>query len=179
MLGSLESARDYPDARFVNCIGSTVTYRRRPEILARTGLPLDRFGTVIHPTASVSASAEIGPDTVLFQHVTLAAKCRLGAHVTVLPQSVVSHDCMVEDYSILAGGVSLSGAVHVERCCYLGANSAVRSRLRVGEGSLVGMGSNRGPGRALRADRGGQSRPVRRLRRRICHPGSECYWRSR
>jgi sugar O-acyltransferase (sialic acid O-acetyltransferase NeuD family) len=142
VLGSLESARDYPDARFVNCIGSTATYRRRPEILARTGLTLDRFGTVIHPTASVSASAEIGPGTVLFQHVTLAAKCRLGAHVTVLPQSVVSHDCVVEDYSILAGGVILSGAVHVERCCYLGANSAVRSRLRVGEGSLVGMGSN-------------------------------------
>ncbi len=142
VLGPLESAREYPEARFVNCIGSTRTYALRPQILERTGLALDRFASVIHPTASVSASAEIGPGTVILQHVTLASRCRLGCHVTVLPQSVVSHDTVVEDYSILAGGVILSGEVHIGRCCYLGANAAVRSRVRVGEGSLVGMGSN-------------------------------------
>ena len=71
----------------------------------------------------------------------MAAQARLGDHVTVLPQSVISHDSAVEDYSILAGGVMVCGGVQVGRNCYLGAHSTLHQGLSLGQRVLVGMGS--------------------------------------
>src|SRR4051812_10759754 len=42
------------DAYFVNVIGSDRNYRRRAQILGATGLPLEHFVTLVHPSAVVS-----------------------------------------------------------------------------------------------------------------------------
>ena len=137
-LGPLSSAHDYPDAWFVNGIGSTRSFLKRPEILAQ--IP-DRWATVIHPSCQLSPSSQIGAGTVLLQQVTVASNVRIGRHVTVLPQSILSHDAVVGDYSILCGGVILNGGVEVEENCYLGARSVIKEFTRVGARSLVGMGA--------------------------------------
>jgi sugar O-acyltransferase (sialic acid O-acetyltransferase NeuD family) len=141
VLGPLDQASTLQDAVFVNGIGSPRTYLGKPRIIARTGIPAGRFETIVHPSAQVSASATVGPGTVVLQNATIAAQATVGAHVIILPNSVLSHDDVVGDYSCIAGGVCISGAVHVGRCCYLGGNSSVRENVRIGDGSMVGIGS--------------------------------------
>ena len=141
VLGGLNMAARYPDSRFVNGIGSTRTYRKKLEIIASTGLALDQFETIIHPSASVSRMATLGRGVVILQHVTVASHARLGNHVMVLPNSIISHDDQIDDGSILAGGVCISGNVEIGPCCYLGSNSSVREYCKIGTGSLIGMGS--------------------------------------
>lgn len=63
--GPLARASEFPEARFVFTIGSPKSFWRRGEILERLGLPDERFETVVHPTASVSPTAELGPGTVV------------------------------------------------------------------------------------------------------------------
>jgi sugar O-acyltransferase (sialic acid O-acetyltransferase NeuD family) len=139
--GPLETARDLRDCLFINGIGSPKNFWRRDQIVQRLGVPIDRFATVTHPTASVSARAIIGPGSAILQLVTVSANARVGAHVVVLPNSVVSHDCVIGDHTCITGGVCVSGGVTVEPSCYLGTNSVVNNSVVIGRGSLIGMGA--------------------------------------
>jgi sugar O-acyltransferase (sialic acid O-acetyltransferase NeuD family) len=141
VLGPLSLARDLPHCVFINGIGSAGNFGRKEQIVAGTGLPAERFVTIIHPTASVSRSARIGRGVAILQHVTVTVNVRIGDHVTILPNSVISHDDSIGDYTSIAGGVCISGNVHVGRSCYLGTGSTLISGIAIGDGSLVGMGS--------------------------------------
>lgn len=139
--GPLESAREMTDCMFISGIGSPGNFWRRDEFVRRLGVAPDRFATVVHPTASVSTMAEIGPGCAILQHVTISANARVGSHVVILPSTIVSHDCTVGDYSCITGGVCLSGNVVVDEFCYLGSNCTVIGGRRIYAKSLVGMGS--------------------------------------
>ena len=141
VLGPLDSAARYPDCRFVNGIGSPRNFWRKGEIIATTGIPLERFETVVHPSASVSRMAHLGAGVVVFQHVTITSNVKIGNQVIILPNTIVSHDSVVGDYTSIAGGVCISGCVEVGPSCYLGTNSTLISYCKVGARSLIGMGS--------------------------------------
>jgi sugar O-acyltransferase (sialic acid O-acetyltransferase NeuD family) len=141
VLGPLAAAGKMRDCLFVNGIGNPTNYARRQPIVARTGLPLDRFATLIHPTASVSRTAHVGKDVVIFPHVTVTSNVRIGNHVVILPNTVVSHDDQIGDFTCIAGGVKISGNVRVGRGCYLGTGCALIGGITIGDGALIGMGS--------------------------------------
>lgn len=141
VLGALGRAGDIADAWFINGIGSPNSFSKKAEILARTGLPLDRFLTLVHPSASVSRMSRLGRGVIVFQNATVASNAMIGNHVVILPNSVVSHDDRIGDYTCIAGGVCISGNVTVGASCYLGTGSVIRDGLTIGEGCLVGMGS--------------------------------------
>jgi sugar O-acyltransferase (sialic acid O-acetyltransferase NeuD family) len=141
VLGPLEAAGRFSGAFFVNGIGSERNFWQKEAIIARTGIPRDRFETIIHPTASVSRLSTLGRGVVVLQNVTIAANVRVGDHVIVLPNSILSHDTVIGDHTCITGGVCISGGVRIGRCCYLGTNSAIIGNVTVGDYSLIGMGS--------------------------------------
>ena len=141
ILGPLTAAGEYADCRFVNGIGSPLSFRRKQAIIASAGIDLDRFVTLVHPTASVSRFARIGRGVTVFQHVTITTNATIGDHVIILPHSIVSHDAVIGDCTCIAGGVCVSGFVIVGDSCYLGTNCAIRDSVTIGSGTLVGMGS--------------------------------------
>jgi sugar O-acyltransferase (sialic acid O-acetyltransferase NeuD family) len=139
--GPLDTAAQMTGCLFINGIGSPNNFWRRDDFVNRLGVPADRFATVVHPTASVSPWATLGPGTAILQHVTVSATAQVGAHVVVLPQTVISHDCVIGDHVCLTGGVCLSGGVRVGARSYIGTNACVMNGVTIHEGSLVGMGS--------------------------------------
>lgn len=141
VLGPLSSAPDYPDAVFVNGIGSTSTFWKKAEIIEKTDIPDERFVSLVHPSASVSTLSTLGPGTVVFQHVTICNNVTVGKHVIVLPGSVLSHDDVVGDYTCVAGSVCVSGSVSIGKSCYLGTNCTIREMTNIADYCLVGMSS--------------------------------------
>ncbi|MFE9257675.1 acetyltransferase [Streptomyces sp. NPDC006879] len=141
VLGGSDLVGDLPEARVVVCVGSPRDYAVRARLVRRLGLPEHRFATVVHPTASVSRSSVLGAGTVLLAHCVLTAAVRVGSHVAVMPQAVLTHDDVVEDFATIASGVRLGGGVRVERGAYVGAGALVREYTTVGGWSLTGMGS--------------------------------------
>lgn len=141
VLGSLDSAQDHADCMFVNGIGSSSNFWLKREIIAKTRQAIEKFETIIHPTASVSKMSRLGRGVVVLQNVTIASNVEIGDHVIALPNSIISHDCSVGDYTCIAGGVCISGGVRVADSCYLGTNAALIGNITVGGTSLVGMGS--------------------------------------
>jgi sugar O-acyltransferase (sialic acid O-acetyltransferase NeuD family) len=141
VLGPLDAAHQYAAALFVNGIGSPTSFVHKQEIIDRTGLPLDRFTTIVHPTASVSRLARLAPGVVVFQNVTITSNVQIGEHVIVLPNSVISHDDVIGAYTCIAGGACISGGVTIGHCCYLGSNCSIIDGARIGAYALIGMGS--------------------------------------
>ena len=133
--------RDRPGLRVVVCVGSPRDYAVRARLVRRFGLPDQCYATVVHPTAAVSASSSVGPGSVLLAHCVLTAAVRVGAHVAVMPQAVLTHDDEVGDFATVASGVRLGGGVRLERGAYVGAGALVREYAVVGAWSLVGMGA--------------------------------------
>ncbi|GGV09807.1 acetyltransferase [Streptomyces filipinensis] len=141
VLGGGDLVHDLPDARVVICVGNPADYAARARLVRRFGLPTDRYATVIHPTAAMSATSRVGPGSVLLAQCVLSAAVRVGAHVAVMPQAVLTHDDVVEDYVTIAAGVRLGGGVRLERGAYVGSGALVREGTTVGAWSLTGMGS--------------------------------------
>ena len=139
--GPLGLAGELDGCWFVNGVGSPANFWKKPEIIGRTGVPLERFATIVHPTASVSRTARLGPGTVIFQNVTITSNVSVGAHVIILPSAVVSHDDVIGAYTCITGGVCISGATRVGEACYLGTNCTIIGGIEIGARSLVGMGS--------------------------------------
>lgn len=78
VLGPLRDAPKFAGCAFINAIGSDKNYRRWPEILASTGLPTDRFATLVHPGASVSKRARLGRGVLVNSGVSIGGSVTIG-----------------------------------------------------------------------------------------------------
>jgi len=141
VIGPLKFAHELNDCFFVNGIGSPTNFWRKEEIISKTGIPLERFERVIHPSASISRMAQLGFGTVVFQNVTITSNAKIGHHVIILPNTVISHDDLIDDYTCITSGVCISGQVKIGKSCYLGTNSSIIGNIEVGDYCLIGMGS--------------------------------------
>lgn len=141
VLGSLAEAARYPDAFFVNGIGSPATFWRKADILRGTGVPLERFETIVHPQAAVSSLAKLGRGVVVLPNASVCACAEVGHHVILLQGTIISHHCQIGDYGCVASGACLSGGVQVAASSYIGANASVRGSVKIGTRSLVGIGA--------------------------------------
>ncbi|MCS7029064.1 MAG: NeuD/PglB/VioB family sugar acetyltransferase [Bacteroidia bacterium] len=141
VLGKLTHASNFDDeVFFATAIGSARTYLQKSSLLKH--ISLNRFITVIHPTAYVSRSAVIGTGSVILQNVTVCNNVRIGNQVVILANTVINHDSVIDSFTNIASGVSVSGGVRIGQNCYIGTNVAIKESVTIGEKSLVGMGSN-------------------------------------
>jgi len=141
VLGPLESAQKYDDCFYVNGIGSSFNFWMKKEIISRTHVPLDRFETIIHPSASVSKMSKLGFGSVVLQNATITSNVSIGNHVIILPNATISHDDVIGSFTCITGGVCISGGVKIGESCYLGTNSAIKGNVSIGDYCLIGMGS--------------------------------------
>jgi sugar O-acyltransferase (sialic acid O-acetyltransferase NeuD family) len=141
VLGGRDRIGHLPLASFVVCTGRPGDYVSRLRIVRELDLPRERYATIIHPSASVSASSSIGPGSVLLANVTLTAAVQVGAHVAIMPQATLTHDDIIEDFATIASGVLLGGGAQIRSGAYVGAGAVIGEGRIVGEFSLVGMGA--------------------------------------
>lgn len=141
VLGPLNSASNYDGCLFVNGIGSSSNFWKKKGIILKAKIEIDRFETIIHPSANVSKMSKLGRGTVILQNVTIASNVSIGNHVIILPNTVISHDCFIGNYTCISGGACISGRVKIGNSCYIGTNSSIIDNSAIGDCSLVGMGS--------------------------------------
>jgi len=141
VLGGCDLVHELPAAQAVICVGNPGDYAARARLADRLDLPRERYATVVHPTAAVSATSRVGPGSVLLAHCVLTAAVRVGAHVAVMPHVVLTHDDVVEDFATLTSGVRLGGSARLERGAYVGSGALIREGTTIGAWSLIGMGS--------------------------------------
>ena len=141
VLGSTALIEEFPAARIVVCVGSPSNYFSRRRVVERLGLSPERFATLVHPSATIAASAHLGHGTVVHAGCVFTADVEVGAHVAVMPNVVLTHDDVVRDYVTFGAGVLVAGDVRIDCGAYLGAGARIREGLTIGEWSMTGMGA--------------------------------------
>lgn len=132
----------FVSAKVICMIGSETSFRRRGEIIARLGLPVSRFATIVHSSANVSRLAAVGPGSIIFPGAQIISNAVVGRHVMVLPQSVLHHDVSINDYTLVGSRVVVAGHVTIGESCYIGSGATLKNNVRIGDGALVGMAAN-------------------------------------
>lgn len=141
VLGSTGELNNMPDVSVVVSTGRPGNYVSRPRIVETLGLPPERYATIIHPSAVVSSTSQVGPGSILLAQTVLTASVTVGSHVAIMPHVILTHDDVISDFATLASGVCLGGGVHVGWCAYVGAGALVREHRSIGSCALVGMGA--------------------------------------
>lgn len=139
----LEILGDTPTMERLACdyvvgIGHPPTRRRVDEKLQRAG------GTPVslrHPSAVVGGATTMGDGYVLAANAVVTTNVVLGRSVHVNVGSTVAHDCRLGDYTILAPGVHLAGAITTGEGVDIGVGASVRPGTTLGAGAVVGAGA--------------------------------------
>lgn len=138
----LESAQEQvalPEA-FVVAIGGTLGNERLAIARRLQQLniqPLD----LIHHTAWVSPSAQIGKGCHLLPMCAICENAQIGEQVIVNTNASVDHDCIIKDGVHIMPGATLAGCVEVEEGASIGSNATILPRIRIGKGAIVGAGA--------------------------------------
>lgn len=99
------------------------------------------FTNVIHPSASISKSVEIGKGTVILHHAIIQSGCIIGNHVIINTGSSVDHECILDDYVHISPQATLCGNVTVGEGTQIGANATIIPGVKIGKWAMIGAGS--------------------------------------
>ncbi|MCA9163432.1 MAG: acetyltransferase [Planctomycetales bacterium] len=83
----------------------------------------------------------IGDNCFILEDNTIQPFVRIGSNVVLWSGNHIGHHSVIEDHVFFTSHVVLSGHCHVGPRCFLGVNATIRDQLRLGEGTLVGMGA--------------------------------------
>jgi len=141
VLGGLDALAQLPRTRVVVCAGKGAARRAIVQRLQQMGIDRDRFATVIHPRATVGARSFVGAGSILLAGAVVTTDARVGMHVVVMSNAVITHDDELHDFATICSSVTLAGRVTVEPEVYVGASAAVRQDCTLGAGAVIGLGA--------------------------------------
>ena len=99
------------------------------------------FPIIVHPTAHVSSSAQIGKGTAILAGATINAEAKVQDFATVNTGAIIEHEVLVGENSHVAPGAILLGASQVGADAMVGAGSIVLQQKKIGNSCTVGAGS--------------------------------------
>jgi sugar O-acyltransferase (sialic acid O-acetyltransferase NeuD family) len=139
-LGPINQRLTAPRAEHQPCIHAAVgdAALRRKWLDLAEGRPAP---PIVHPSAVVSPSAELGEGVFIGQRAVVNARVRLGRGVIVNTGAIVEHDCVIGDFAHLAPGSVLAGTVGVGESTLIGANATVIPGITIGSQSIIGAGA--------------------------------------
>ena len=101
-----------------------------------------KLPTIVHPTAWVSPSAQLGPSTVVFAQAVVQAQVSIGIGAILNTGCSVDHDAQLADGVHLCPGSCLAGEVKVGSRSWIGIGASVIQQVCIGSDVTVGAGAS-------------------------------------
>ena len=137
ILGSIKDWLPSENEEFVCALAFPDVKQKVVESLLERGA---HFTTLIHPTARINPFSNIGCGSIISPNSVISTNASIGKFVSVLGSSI-AHDVSVGDYSTLSGKCALNGHVVIGHNAYLGCGVLVAPSKKIGDNSIVGIGS--------------------------------------
>jgi sugar O-acyltransferase (sialic acid O-acetyltransferase NeuD family) len=96
---------------------------------------------LIHPSAYVSPSAQIGIGSLIAANSTIQPSVKAGIGFIANTASTVDHDCSLGDYVHVAPGAHLAGTVTVGDSTLIGIGSSTIQNINIGAHCIIGAGA--------------------------------------
>lgn len=122
----------------VNGVGGIARVADRVRVFERLAAAGFSCPVLIHPSAVVEASANLGAGVQVFAQAYVGSEASLGVGTIVNTGSVVSHECVLDDYVNISPGAMLAGKVAVGAMTLVGMGVTVNIGVRVGTRVRIG-----------------------------------------
>ena len=99
-----------------------------------------RFTGLIHPTAIISPSCEIGEGTVVSHNASVGAKAKLGKFNMLNSRCTIGHDTQMGDYNFISPQVAISGNTKIGDNNLIGTNSCTIPGMTIGNNNKIAAG---------------------------------------
>lgn len=130
------------DIKFIYQLYRPDLMRERIELLNSFNIPLDKFYTFIHHTATISRSAKIGKGTAIMANVVVNPNTVVGNHCTIHSTTLIGHDTKLGDNNFIAAHNVIGSSSEIGSGNFFGLNSTFNNYLKIGDFNFVGMASN-------------------------------------
>lgn len=122
----------------VLAIGLPWVRRRLHERLSAAGF---RFLSLVHPSAVIADSVEIGEGSIVCPLVNVSPNVVLGRFCYLNFCIGIGHDAVLGDYVQVNPGVQIGGFARIESGVLVGSGATIREGVKVGEDARIGSGS--------------------------------------
>jgi sugar O-acyltransferase (sialic acid O-acetyltransferase NeuD family) len=138
VIGTTTGYRIEDSDRFLVAVGDPKIRRMLTERIAQRG---GKFLTLIHPTAYVATTAEIGEGSILTPFTLVGPNAVLGVHILMNNYSSIGHDAQIGDHTIFCPYATVNGYAIVSSGVFLGSHSTITARKQIGRDSKIAAGS--------------------------------------
>lgn len=136
-----EKCDELKDYYFIYALVSVSRAKERVEKLESLEIAIEKFATIIHPTATVGSCVDIGFGVVLMPNVVISPNVKIDNHSQVYASALIGHDTTLEKYCFVANHASIGSNVFIKEGAHIGSNSCILEKLTIGSWALVGLGS--------------------------------------
>ena len=140
--GPVEKVHDFEDdVKFVFAIGSFRTRIIRSQILKQLSLDLNRYVTLIHPSAKVFSTSTVKEGCIIHYGSVIFN------HSILEPFSVVSANCVIGVGNVLGKGsllgsnITTTTGVLIGCYSFIGSSTSIGENVEIGPGAQIGMGT--------------------------------------
>ncbi len=99
-----------------------------------------QFTGLIHPTAIISPSCEIGEGTVISHNASVGAKAKIGRFNMLNSRCTIGHDTQMGNYNFISPQVAISGNTIIGDNNLIGTNSCTIPSMRIGNNNKIAAG---------------------------------------
>jgi len=96
---------------------------------------------LIHPSAVVSASAQIGEGSVVMPYAVINARAVVGEGAIINTGAIIEHDCEIGAFAHVSPNAALAGGVIVGANTHVGIGTCVIQCVKIGANCIIGAGS--------------------------------------
>ena len=138
LLGTIKDYEVQPNDRFILAIGDVAGRRKIAEsILARGG----EFINLIHPSAHIFRSAEIGRGVIIFPCAYVGADAKIGDFCLMNAHSLAGHDAILGNFSEMAPYSILGGGTKTGEECFFCMHAVTAPKTKLGNRVIISQGS--------------------------------------
>ncbi|MBZ5570398.1 MAG: acetyltransferase [Acidobacteriia bacterium] len=119
-------------------IGDNLARQRAAEKCVAWGAEL---ATLVHPGASVSASAQLGPGSVVMAQAAINPNAKIGRGAIVNTAASIDHDVELGDFAHVAPNAAMGGASRLGTLSLVGMGAVIIQCISIGARSIVGAGA--------------------------------------
>lgn len=139
--GPLSLASNYTDAYFVFGIGSMKTRLIRQEILNKINIEEPRFISIIHPTAVIDSSAQLGYGCIIHPGVCIGNDVIIDSFAIIAVNTAIGPYAYIGKFAMITSLVAVLSRVKIGKSVFISSCSCITENVEIGNGSMIGAGT--------------------------------------